>query len=147
MANLPGSIKNLNTLLGEQLLDGGGSGGGGSSDFSTAQVTIATTIRLGAAYHMEFRQFDHPNYFTSLLTNDDGSLFEDSDDKIVTTNHPDVYNILFSKDGYVDIYFVTGQPIEIEGDGEVITETIVDEEVTYARAYGECTITKTTTGE
>ena len=40
MANLPGSIKNLNTLLGEQLLDGGGSGGGGSSDFSFAQVTF-----------------------------------------------------------------------------------------------------------
>jgi len=41
MANLPGSIKNLNTLLGEQLLDGGGSGGGGgSSDFSTAQVKV-----------------------------------------------------------------------------------------------------------
>lgn len=40
MANLPGSIKNLNTLLGEQLLEGGGSGGGGSSDFSTAEVTF-----------------------------------------------------------------------------------------------------------
>lgn len=40
MANLPGSIKNLNTLLGEQLLEGGGSGGGGSSDFSTAEMTI-----------------------------------------------------------------------------------------------------------
>lgn len=39
MAILPGSIKNLNTLLGEQLLDGEG-GGGGSSDFSTAEVTI-----------------------------------------------------------------------------------------------------------
>lgn len=35
---LPGSIKHLNTLLGEQLTDGGG--GGGSSDFSTAEVTI-----------------------------------------------------------------------------------------------------------
>lgn len=40
MAILPGSIKNLNTLLGEQLLDGGGSGGGGSSDFSTATLTL-----------------------------------------------------------------------------------------------------------
>ena len=37
MANLPTSIKNLNTLLGEQLTEGGG---GGSSDFSTANVTI-----------------------------------------------------------------------------------------------------------
>lgn len=27
MANLPGSIKNLNTLLGEQLAEGGGGGG------------------------------------------------------------------------------------------------------------------------
>ncbi len=36
---LPGSIKHLNTLLGEQLTDGEG-GGGGSSDFSTATVTI-----------------------------------------------------------------------------------------------------------
>jgi len=44
MANLPGSIKNLNTLLGEQLLDGGGSGGGGgSSDFSTAEVTLVNS--------------------------------------------------------------------------------------------------------
>lgn len=42
MANLPGSIKNLNTLLGEQLLEGGGSGGG-SSDFSTAEVTFICT--------------------------------------------------------------------------------------------------------
>lgn len=40
MANLPGSIKNLNTLLGEQLLEGGGSGGGGSSDFSIAEMTL-----------------------------------------------------------------------------------------------------------
>lgn len=40
MANLPGSIKNLNTLLGEQLLDGGGSGGGGESDFSIATLTF-----------------------------------------------------------------------------------------------------------
>ena len=39
MANLPGSIKNLNTLLGEQLAEGGG-GGSGSSDFSTATVTV-----------------------------------------------------------------------------------------------------------
>lgn len=39
MANLPTSIKNLNTLLGEQLTEGGG-GGGGSSDFSTATVTV-----------------------------------------------------------------------------------------------------------
>ena len=38
MANLPGSIKNLNTLLGEQLAEGGG--GGGSSDFSTATLTL-----------------------------------------------------------------------------------------------------------
>lgn len=37
MANLPTSIKNLNTLLGEQLTEGGG---GGSSDFSMAQVTF-----------------------------------------------------------------------------------------------------------
>jgi hypothetical protein len=29
MANLPTSIKNLNTLLGEQLTEGGGGGGGG----------------------------------------------------------------------------------------------------------------------
>lgn len=36
MANLPTSIKNLNTLLGEQLTEGGG----GSSDFSTATMTI-----------------------------------------------------------------------------------------------------------
>ena len=34
---LPTSIKNLNTLLGEQLTEGGG---GGSSDFSTAEVTF-----------------------------------------------------------------------------------------------------------
>lgn len=45
MANLPGSIKNLNTLLGEQLLEGGGSGGGGSSDFSTAEVEFKNTTR------------------------------------------------------------------------------------------------------
>lgn len=45
MANLPGSIKNLNTLLGEQLLEGGGSeGGGGSSDFSTATVTMVGAV-------------------------------------------------------------------------------------------------------
>lgn len=36
MANLPGSIKNLNTLLGEQLLEGGGGGG----DFTTANLQI-----------------------------------------------------------------------------------------------------------
>lgn len=30
MANLPGSIKNLNTLLGEQLTEGSGGGGGGA---------------------------------------------------------------------------------------------------------------------
>ncbi len=47
MANLPGSIKNLNTLLGEQLLEGGGSGGGGSSDFSTATVTLINETMFG----------------------------------------------------------------------------------------------------
>ena len=46
MANLPGSIKNLNTLLGEQLAEGGG--GGGSSDFSTAKLTV--TLPEFAAY-------------------------------------------------------------------------------------------------
>ena len=45
MANLPTSIKNLNTLLGEQLTEGGG---GGSSDFSTAEVTV--TISTHGAY-------------------------------------------------------------------------------------------------
>ena len=39
MANLPTSIKNLNTLLGEQLTEGGG-----SSDFSTAKVTIVNNV-------------------------------------------------------------------------------------------------------
>lgn len=48
MANLPGSIKNLNTLLGEQLLDGGGSGGGGSSDFSTAVVIVEGEDEIAA---------------------------------------------------------------------------------------------------
>lgn len=48
MANLPGSIKNLNTLLGEQLLDGGG--GGGSSDFSTAQVTVTEIPKIYGAF-------------------------------------------------------------------------------------------------
>lgn len=43
MANLPTSIKNLNTLLGEQLTDGGG---GGSSDFSTATVTVSGSDML-----------------------------------------------------------------------------------------------------
>lgn len=38
MANLPTSIKNLNTLLGEQLAEGGG--GGGSSDMGVAAVTL-----------------------------------------------------------------------------------------------------------
>ena len=46
MAILPGSIKNLNTLLGEQLLEGGGSGGGGESDFSTAKVTVVNEDAL-----------------------------------------------------------------------------------------------------
>lgn len=40
---LPTSIKNLNTKLGEQLIDGGG--GGGSSDFSTAEVTVVDDIK------------------------------------------------------------------------------------------------------
>lgn len=43
MANLPTSIKNLNTLLGEQLTEGGG----GSSDFSTAEVTINVNLPEG----------------------------------------------------------------------------------------------------
>lgn len=46
---LAGSIKNLNTLLGEQLLDGSGSGGGGSSDFSTAKVTFSGVNGTGLA--------------------------------------------------------------------------------------------------
>ena len=40
MANLPGSIKNLNTLLGEQLLEGGGSGGGGGEPDIYYNITI-----------------------------------------------------------------------------------------------------------
>lgn len=42
MANLPGSIKNLNTLLGEQLTEGGGGGGGG---FTTAKVKVVGKAR------------------------------------------------------------------------------------------------------
>lgn len=42
MANLPGSIKNLNTLLGEQLLEGGGSGGGGSSWQTVFEGNVTT---------------------------------------------------------------------------------------------------------
>lgn len=51
MANLPGSIKNLNTLLGEQLLEGGGSGGGGSSDFSTAEVIVVKNYENAFTIH------------------------------------------------------------------------------------------------
>lgn len=43
---LPTSIKNLNTKLGEQLLEGGG--GGGSSDFSTATVTVVGSAKIQA---------------------------------------------------------------------------------------------------
>ena len=50
MANLPGSIKNLNTLLGEQLLDGGGSGGGGSSDLSYIVPEQTITIPEGSRF-------------------------------------------------------------------------------------------------
>lgn len=40
MANLPGSIKNLNTLLGEQLTEGGGGGGEGYLGIHTATVDV-----------------------------------------------------------------------------------------------------------
>lgn len=40
MANLPGSIKNLNTLLGEQLAEGGGGGGDGYLGLHTATVNV-----------------------------------------------------------------------------------------------------------
>lgn len=49
MANLPTSIKNLNTLLGEQLTEGGG---GGSSDFSTATVTFICNASDGVTVSM-----------------------------------------------------------------------------------------------
>ena len=51
MANLPGSIKNLNTLLGEQLTEGGG--GGGASGLvvnivdNTEQTRLVLVIRHG----------------------------------------------------------------------------------------------------
>lgn len=51
--NLPTSIKNLNTQLGNQLAEGGG---GGSSDFSTAQVTI--TISKDAIVYAPFVHYD-----------------------------------------------------------------------------------------
>lgn len=41
MANLPTSIKNLNTLLGEQLTEGGG---GGSSDLFSQVATVITSV-------------------------------------------------------------------------------------------------------
>lgn len=60
MANLPTSIKNLNTLLGEQLTEGGG---GGSSDFSTARVTIMNNTESS----VQFFGADMANYGSVFL--------------------------------------------------------------------------------
>lgn len=46
MANLPGSIKNLNTLLGEQLAEGGGGGGGGAEPLIVNIVNNTEQTRL-----------------------------------------------------------------------------------------------------
>lgn len=118
------------------MLSGGGSGGGGSSDFSTAEVTIATTRRLGANYSLSFSS-PYGNNYMSAIINTDGSLNFNDDQKTVSVNKPDTHNILFTKNGYIDIYTPTPENITVEGNGEVIT----DDEGNFARAYGECTIT------
>lgn len=135
-------------LFREKLIEGVTSksegGGSESSDFSTARVTVATTVRLGSTYHLEYRSPMSENLLSAII-NDDGSLSTNYDDQIVTVNSPNIYNILFTKNGYVSIFFVSAGPIIVEGNGEVLTETIEGTDVTYVRAYGECTITKTTT--
>ena len=70
MANLPGSIKNLNTLLGEQLLDGGGSGGGGSSDFSTATMTVVGDPNVADLYFPYVSDFDGIDTIRTKVSDD-----------------------------------------------------------------------------
>lgn len=65
---LPGSIKHLNMLLGEQLTEGEG-GGGGSSDFSTAEMTI------NAPESMELTWGSCPMLLDGVLN---GSLYVES---------------------------------------------------------------------
>ena len=51
MANLPTSIKNLNTLLGEQLAEGGG--GGGSSDNMAILPKLTVTLNIDNIEHID----------------------------------------------------------------------------------------------
>lgn len=65
MANLPTSIKNLNTLLGEQLTEGGG---GGSSDFSTAEVYFENQLDHMVVFNMpSFTARDEPMATASVV--------------------------------------------------------------------------------
>ena len=64
MANLPGSIKNLNTLLGEQLTEGGG---GGIAPF---EITITETYEEDTpVYSANKTSSDIQNYMNELVDN------------------------------------------------------------------------------
>lgn len=123
---LAGSIKNLNTLLGEQLLDGSGSGGGGgSSDFSTANVkaiqkvlgvdfkTIAYIAdgEMKAGYDEADEFFMRPfgwvgvdNPLSVVMYNGHADLFLTSCDEmqIVATKNPD--NVVITYDDERGMY-------------------------------------------
>ena len=124
MANLPGSIKNLNTLLGEQLLDGGG--GGGSSDFSTAEVTVLVTGSTDNAINFEdlivieeVGNQRHLRYTANFGVGDEESLQQ--------------FEVLLIDGEYAVVFNKTGT-ITVSGEAELL-------EADLLLNRGDCTIT------
>lgn len=134
MANLPGSIKNLNTLLGEQLLDGGGSGGGGSSDFSTAEVTIINNS--GGEYSFSLMtEYDGTDYYISALFNNGGHYYGEKE-----FNMNDGETATFEFIALEPSFKITANE-SAEATGDCVIEFNENSESYEATITGNCTIT------
>lgn len=113
---LPGSIKHLNMLLGEQLTEGQG-GGGGSSDFSTATVSVTRAQRKTVC--MPFI-FDNENSAIMAFVMDSGEYTAVLYKGVCVASALDLENPMFTPNVVVTgNATVEGADIIITGDGTI----------------------------
>jgi hypothetical protein len=107
--NLPTSIKNLNTLLGEQLAEGGG---GGSSDFSTAKITVTNNAEatLCAPYVVDVDGFQGVFIANSNSGEFDVALYKGHSQAGFVSSTPPTFNVAVTGEiSYREgTFFITG---------------------------------------
>lgn len=136
---LPTSIKNLNTLLGDQLLDGGG--GGGSSDFTKAVVSLTFTKADQRLTLMTITSEDPEKIVGFVLDDNTGIDISLPDAPIEFDTSEDVTCYITTGD-YIIFYslsVIDGTAFAVTGNAEVIPGD--DEMPALIKVTGDCTIT------